>query len=322
MIVLLQNKYIKKYLQLTFGIILIFFVSILFDFDEDKINKIFENFNYFNLSFAIFLYLLSHSVRVFRLFILNPETDYSIIGLWRAHYKANGVNLLLPFKLGETYRVIYFSTFLGSYSNSLAVLFFERFLDLLTIFLILLFCNFFSPLIIQNLNYLLLLTFTLFLIITLICYTLENLTNIINRFIFKKKLNIVSNFFINSTNSFNESMKLIKKILNKKYVLCLTSSFLIWLLEISAFFIFFDALNNEITLIIFLALAVALSSILPNGPIGYGGVQLAFYSVGTAANNPDLVNYSFIYSVFIFGSGLIVASILFIYEFLRFDENV
>ncbi len=101
----------------------------------------------------------------------------------------------------------------------------------------------------------------------------------------------------------------------------MTVSFVIWFLEISAFFIFFDALDGQLDLIIFLALAVSLSSLLPNGPMGYGGIQLAFYSVGIAAHNPDLVNYSIIYSVFIFGSGLIVASILFLYDFFRITIN-
>ena len=318
---LLRNKYIKKYLLLVCGIIFICVVSVLVDFDKNIINNIFKSLNYFSLSISIFLYLLSHSIRVFRLIILNPESDYSVMGLWREHYKANGVNILLPFKLGESYRVVYFTPFFGSYSNSFAILLFERLLDLLTIFIILLFCYFFSSLSIPNLNYLLLAALALLFTITFICYSIEKIKYIVNRIFLKKKLNIFSNFFINSTNTINDSIKKIRKTVNKKYVSCVTSSLLIWFLEISAFYIFFDALNGQIILIIFLALAVALSSILPNGPMGYGGVQLAFYSVGAAANNPDLVNYSLIYSIFIFGSGLIVSSILFMYDFFWVDEN-
>ena len=70
------------------------------------------------LSFiAVMLYLLSHTARVLRLIILNPVASYSIKGLWREQYKANGVSILLPFKLGESYRLIYFRTFFGSYFN-------------------------------------------------------------------------------------------------------------------------------------------------------------------------------------------------------------
>ena len=178
---LLQQKYFKKYLYLVFGIICITYVSSLVDFDINKINDIFKNLNYFNLSLAIFLYLLSHSARVLRLTILNPTTDYSIRGLWRAQYKANGVNLLIPFKLGESYRLIYFRSFFGSYFNSFAVLLCERFLDLLTIFIILSICIFFSSLSIPSLDYILFGSLILLLIIMLIYYSLEGLTSIIHR---------------------------------------------------------------------------------------------------------------------------------------------
>ena len=318
---LLQQKYFKKYLYLVFGIICITYVSSLVDFDINKINDIFKNLNYFHLSLAIFLYLLSHSARVLRLIILNPTTDYSIRGLWREQYKANGVNLLLPFKLGESYRLIYFRSFFGSYFNSFAVLLCERFLDLLTIFIILSICIFFSSLSIPSLDYILFGSLILLLIIMLIYYSLEELTSIIHRIFIQKQTNSFNGFVINLTGNLIKAIKKLKKILNQKYASCLTTSFVIWFLEISAFFIFFDALNGKLDLIIFLALAVSLSSLLPNGPLGYGGIQLAFYSVGIAANNPDLVNYSIIYSVFIFGSGLIVASILFLYDFFRITKN-
>lgn len=318
---LLQKKYFKKYLYLVFGIICISYVSSLVDFDKNKLNDIFKNLNYFNLSLAIFLYLLSHSARVLRLIILNPITDYSIRGLWREQYKANGVNLLLPFKLGESYRLIYFRSFFGSYFNSFAVLLCERFLDLLTIFIILSICIFFSSLSIPSLDYILFGSLILLLIIMIIYYSLEELTSIIHRIFIQKQTNSFNGFVINLTGNLIKAIKKLKKILNQKYASCLTVSFVIWSLEISAFFIFFDVLNGQLDLIIFLALAVSLSSLLPNGPLGYGGIQLAFYSVGIAANNPDLVNYSIIYSVFIFGSGLIVASILFLYDFFRITKN-
>ena len=318
---LLQKKYFKKYLYLVFGIICISYITSLVDFDKNKINDIFNNLNYFNLSLAIFLYLLSHSARVLRLIILNPTTDYSIRGLWREQYKANGVNLLLPFKLGESYRLIYFRSFFGSYFNSFAVLLCERFLDLLTIFIILSICIFFSSLSMPSLDYILFGSLILLLIIMLIYYSLEELTSIIHRIFIQKQTNSFNGFVINLTGNLIKAIKKLKKILNQKYASCLTASFVIWFLEISAFFIFFDVLDGQLDLIIFLALAVSLSSLLPNGPMGYGGIQLAFYSIGIAANNADLVNYSIIYSVFIFGSGLIFAGILFLYDFFRITNN-
>jgi len=316
-----QKKYFKKVLYLMFGTICIYYVTKIIVFDKNKIDNIFQNLNYFNISFAIFLYLLSHSVRVLRLIILNPITDYSIKGLWREQYKANGVNLLLPFKLGESYRVVYFRSFFGSYFNSFAVLLCERLLDVITIFLILSFCIFFSSLSIPSLDFILFGSTILLLTIILIYYSLEEIVSIIHRVFIQKQTNNINSIIVNLTGNLIDAIANLKKILNKKYASCLTTSFVIWFLEISAFFIFFDVLNGQLDLIIFLALAVSLSSLLPNGPMGYGGIQIAFYSVGIIANNPDLVNYSIIYSVFIFGSGLLVSGILFLYDFFRIDKN-
>ena len=318
---LLQQNNFKKYLYLIFGLVFIFYITTVIDLDKNIIVSIFKELNYISLFIAVMLYLLSHTARVLRLIILNPVASYSIKGLWREQYKANGVSILLPFKLGESYRLIYFRTFFGSYFNSFAVLLCERFLDLLIIFIILSICIFFSPIDLPSLDYILFGSLILLLVIGLIYFSLDELMSIVHKVFIEKKTNTLNLFIINLTSNLLKAIRQIKKILNQKYASCLAVSFLIWSLEISAFFIFFDILNGQIDLLIFLAIAVSLSSLLPNGPMGYGGIQLAFYSIGIAANNPEIINYSVIYSLFIFGSGLIVAGILFIYDFIKIYTN-
>ncbi len=316
-----QKIYFKKYLYLILGIVCISYISYLIDFDRNKIESIFLNLNYLLIIISILIYLLSHSVRVLRLIILNPNTNYSMIGLWKEQYKANGINLLLPFKLGESYRLIYFKSFFGSYYNSFTVLLCERLMDLLTIFLILAICIIFSTANIPILNFILFGSLILLVVVVLIYFSIEELTVIIHKIFIQKSTNSKNVFIVNLTSDLLRSVKTIKSILKKKYSSCFVLSLLIWSLEIAAFFIFYDALNGQLDLIIFLALAVSLSSLLPNGPMGYGGIQLAFYSVGIAVNNYDLVNYSLIYSLFIFGSGLLFAGILFLYDFFRINKN-
>jgi uncharacterized membrane protein YbhN (UPF0104 family) len=318
---LFQKEYFKKYLYIVLGIIFIFYILANVGLDKNKISDIFKNLNYFNISIAILLYLLSHTVRVLRLIILNPLTNYSIRGLWREQYKANGVNILLPFKLGEAYRLIYFRSYFGSYFNSFVVLLCERFLDLLTIFIILSISIYLSPLELSALNYVLFGSLILLLSMAIIYYSLEELTFIVHKIFIERKTTSLNVHIVNSTGNLLSAIKKIKEILNQKYASCMAISLLIWALEISAFFIFFEILGGKIDVIIFLALAVSLSSLLPNGPMGFGGIQLAFYSIGIAINNPDIVNYSIIYSVFIFGSGLLISGILFIYDYFKINKN-
>jgi len=155
----------------------------------------------------------------------------------------------------------------------------------------------------------------------LIYFSIEVISSIFINFFTKKEANNLNTIALNISTNLLQSSKSIKKILNQKYIACLLITFLIWSLEISAFFIFFEILNARIDLLILLAIAVSLSSLLPNGPLGYGGIQLAFYTIGSAINNSELIYYSFVYSVCFFGSGLIVACTLFIYDFFMINTN-
>ena len=74
-------------------------------------------------------------------------------------------------------------------------------------------------------------------------------------------------------------------------------------------------------ILIFLAVSVALSSLLPSGPAGYGGIQLAFYLVGISIGFEELILYSFVYNIYIFGAAITLAGILFLFEFFN-SSNV
>ena len=110
------------------------------------------------------------------------------------------------------------------------------------------------------------------------------------------------------------SLDSINKITKDKFLALGVITLVIWGLELSVFLIFYDFIQGNFDLLILLGVAVALSSFLPNGPAVIGGVQLAFYIIGEILGVENSLLYSFIYSFFIFGSGLIVASILFIID--------
>jgi len=143
---------------------------------------------------------------------------------------------------------------------------------------------------------------------------------IIHKVFLVKTTSSLNNFILELTGNTLKAISRIKEILNHKYLACITISLVIWLLEIAVFFIFFEALEYRLELIVLLAMAVALSSLLPNGPLGLGGVQLAFYSMGLTIGNPEFVNLSIIYSFYIWGSGLVISGILFIYDFFNTDK--
>ena len=317
----INNKKIKQVIYLVFGIGCIAYAYSLYEFTPTSIIKVLNNFYLTEISMAIFLYLLSHTVRVLRLVLLNPLMRVDIRDLWKEQYKANGVNLLIPFKLGESYRLVYFKKFFGSYSNSFAVLVTERFLDLFVIFFLLSVTLYLSYIDIPAIKYLFYISITLLSIILMVLYIFDELLIILHKTFLSKNTTKLTINAIEFSSSLIKAIKKIKSILHKKYVSCIFVSFIIWALEISAFFIFLDILNYQYDLLIFLALAVSFATLLPNAPLGYGGLQAAFYLVGEASQVTQLVSYSFVYSIYIFGSGALVAGFLFLKDLIRAKNN-
>ena len=173
---ILQQRKFKKYLFLVIGLILIYFIYSLVDIDENRIIDVFKGLDLLNLSLAITLYLMSHSIRVVRLVLLSPEKDIERWGLWKEQYKANGVSILLPFKLGESYRLIYFRSFFGSYSNSFSILLCERLLDVLIIFLILSTTIFLSSVDLPSMNYIFFGSLTLLMLLGLVYFSIDTIS--------------------------------------------------------------------------------------------------------------------------------------------------
>ena len=312
------NRYfVRRFIYLVFGIWCISYAYSLHQFTPLSILGDLKKFHFIEILIAVILYLLSHTVRVLRLVILNPVTKFNIRDLWREQYKANGVNLLVPFKLGESYRLIYFKKFFGSYSNSFAVLVTERFLDLFTIFVLLSLASYFSGIDIPAIKYLFYISIALLSVICIILYIFDELLIILHKIFLHKQTTKLTITAIEISGSLIRAIKKIKSILHNKYISCLFVSVIIWTLEISAFFIFLDLLEYQLDLLIFLALAVSFATLLPNAPLGYGGLQAAFYLIGEASGTIGLVDYSFVYSIYIFGSGLLVAGYFFLRDFIK-----
>jgi len=312
-----HSRAIKKVIYFVFGIGCITYAYSLYKFTPSSIMEVLIEFKYTQILIAIGLYLLSHTMRVLRLILLSPKANLDIRNLWKEQYKANGVNLLVPFKLGESYRLIYFKKFFGSYSNSFAVLVAERSLDLFTIFLLLSFAQYFSYIDIPGIKYLFYIAIFLLSIVLIILFIFDEILIILHKVFLNKPSTKLTSIAIEYSGNLIKAIKKIKSILNNKYISCLFVSMVIWIFEIGAFFIFLELLGFKIDLMIFLALAVSFASLLPNAPLGYGGLQAAFYFIGEAAQITQLVNYSFVYSIYIFGSGLLVAGILFILDLIK-----
>jgi uncharacterized protein (TIRG00374 family) len=314
MIKFFSYSVIKKTINFILGVSCVLYAYSLFKFTPHSIIETLIKFNFLEIVTAAGLYLLSHTARTLRLLLLSPVMKINIRNLWKAQYKTNGVNLLLPFKLGEIYRLIFFKKLFGSYSNSFAVLIVERFLDLVTIFLALCLALYFFNTNIQVINYILFISIFLLSIIITTLFVFDEILIILHRILLNKPSTKMVLTAIEFSGKLIKAIKKIKSTVNKKYIPCLLVSFIIWSLEISAFFIFLELLEFKFDLLIFLAISVFFASLLPNAPLGYGGTQIAFHYIGQVFQLPQLVSYSFVYNIYIFGAGLLLAGFLFLLD--------
>ena len=109
-----------------------------------------------------------------------------------------------------------------------------------------------------------------------------------------------------------------KKVLKTKSLSIISFTILVWAFELLSLFLFFGDLGHRIDLLVLLTVFIAFSSLLPNGPLGFGGVQLSFYTIFLLYNSFDhYLIASTAYTVYIFGSGLLISLILFILYYLK-----
>lgn len=82
---------------------------------------------------AALLYLGAHALRAVRLALIIDDDRVSLRKIAAAHMLAAGAGLLIPFKLGEVYRIIEIDRLLRAPVRAVLVVWTERVLDLLTI---------------------------------------------------------------------------------------------------------------------------------------------------------------------------------------------
>ena len=307
---------IYKGFNILIGLMVLYYtLSFVQIWDVDFLLNSSDEINPFYLILAFFAYIAAHFFRSVRLFVIIGVKIPRFSDVIVVQLMTNGVNLLLPFKIGEIYRITEFSRIFKKSSVVLYSIILERFLDLILL-LIILFSLLFVGTNLKGSNEfsslfyisLVLLIFSLMIIFVLP----DNIKEL--------RLIIAKHSSSNRGIWWLLKLKEIDVLINQNFIGFKTNSstilsltMIIWVLEISTFLVFAIILDN-FSAIVLLAVLVFLSSLLPTGPLGYGGVQLAFYYTGLIYSSPNLVNYASVYQIFIFGPAIILSIIFYIYK--------
>ncbi len=311
-----------RYFRLLFLLILgIIFMVLVYNFlDIESIDLSTLKSTYFNwkVLLAIGFYCIAHCIRSLRLFVICGDVNVALKAVFVEQFKTNGVNLVVPFKLGEAYRFLRFKKVFNSGFTSINTLIIERFFDFFILALLFAIGMYVFPHEVSTIHNTMISIIFIILVLLVSLLSLEDTLQIIHKRLLLRPQKSLSFPLLKFTYNFLINLREAKKVLKAKSFSILSYTVLIWSFELLSLFMFFSDLDFRLDLLILLTVFIAFSSLLPNGPLGFGGIQLAFYTIFLL--HPDFNTYliaSTAYTIYIFGSGLLISLILFMLKFLK-----
>ena len=311
-------KYFRRIFLPVIGITFIILVVDFLDIQHLDISSLKSLYFNWKIPLCIGFYIIAHLLRSLRLFIISGDMNYSLKAVILEQFKTNGVNLIVPFKLGEAYRFIRFKEVFKSGFVSLNTLIIERFFDFAILALLFSMGLILYPNEVTEIQNTLISVMLILIVLLGIVLALEDTILIFHKRLLYRSQDSISFPLLKFSYDFLINLREAKKVLKTKSLSIISFTILVWAFELLSLFLFFGDLGHRIDLLVLLTVFIAFSSLLPNGPLGFGGVQLSFYTIFLLYNSFD--NYliaSTAYTIYIFGSGLLISLILFIIYYLK-----
>lgn len=246
--------------------------------------------------------------------------DYSLWKLIYLQFYTNGINLILPFKLGEVYRVLEFNKIIKDSNRLLLTIITEKTLDLLLLFIWALIAILILGQKIIALNFVIWILLALIISSFLILFVVPENIRSINIFLAKRYNSKWIIRVLALTDRVATVIANIKETLKGNASTILLLTFSIWFFEMLGFtyLIPFMAEKSQVWL---LSILVFLSSLIPSLTMGTGGLQLSFsaLSYGTADNGLVI---SLTYQAFIFAPAVLLGFLLHLYMITKKKNSV
>lgn len=191
----------------------------------------------------VLIYLLSHIMRILRLYILLLEEKIKWKQLLRIYFITTFVNFVLPFKIGEIYRIIEIGTLCNNIRRGIITIWIERFFDAVVL-LVLSTCYLIY---IDNASYNFIPVYILLLVFSglSVLFYVE----------FRHSFNYLNQFIVSKSNTskgvrilkFLENLKMIhsdiKRLIVGRTTMLILLSILIWCIELIAIYFLAQMIN-------------------------------------------------------------------------------
>jgi hypothetical protein len=256
-------------------------------------------------------YLISHFLRSIRVALMVGRQDYGLLNLIGQQYYTNGINLILPFKLGEFYRILEFNKIIRDSERTFLTIIAERALDFFFLFVGLFVALYFVDYNPVNVKFTIIIGGIFIGGVLVLYYVVPENIRAFNLFIAKRYSTRWTVRFLAVSHKIYTVIVSIKEIFRKKASSILLLTIAIWSFEMMGLLFVTDYIV-EWKYIVILAFFVFLSSLIPSGSLGLGGLQLAFYLIYVVQPDFPYLALSMVYQFFIFFPAMILAFIIYI----------
>ncbi len=195
----------------------------------------------------IVIFLLIHILRMFRLYILLIEEKIPIKEFVKLYMKTTFINTVIPFKLGEFYKMICYGEKLKSFSAGISLVWIDRFFDSVILMILMIVASSFK--IISPIYVIL----SLFIVFSILIYlTFENTYKYFNLLVLEKGRSKRSTIYLEIIDETKKIYKKARNMIKYRSVPVIFLSALIWGFEyLIAYLIINQLFNMEFSLSIF-----------------------------------------------------------------------
>lgn len=238
----MKNK-LMNYVTFLFEIVSVIILTFIIYTNFDKILEIIPKvFNFENILFiilAIILIISLHILRMFRTYLLLIEKRIEFSKFVKIYVKTALINIILPFKSGEIYKMFEYGKAMGKFSRGFILVWIDRFFDsliLLTISLVYFFIS-------KNIN-LLIIILSAFVLISVIVYlSFESSYNYFNEIILTTSKSKRGKIYLKILDESKELYKKSKEMIRGRGMSLIVISLAIWFVEYIVFKLVSDLYN-------------------------------------------------------------------------------
>lgn len=177
---------------------------------------------------------LSYVFKGIRLYIIMLEYRISIITFTKIYLKTTLVNIVLPFKLGEVFRIYCYGTELSNYKLSIFLVLIDRYFDTIPLLFLLMIFTVVGKV---KVTILLVLLICFLLVITFVYLIFPSSYSYLNRYLIMNTHTQQSIQILSSMKKFKGWYFNIQSLIKKRTLLILLISVFTWLLEYGALII-------------------------------------------------------------------------------------